>query len=102
MIDSPANIEQVKAEIRMCGENMKLKITIKAVRNTRTNFGCMEYDEPGYYWTDYVTREDTPYPPKEKTICLIQSTMENSVQEGKRGEIHQTQQNSEKPLVLAS
>ena len=60
MIDSPANIEQVKAEIRMCGENMKLKITIKAVRNTRTNFGCMEYDEPGYYWTDYVTREATP------------------------------------------
>ena len=55
-MDLSTNIDQVKAQIRNCGENMKCKSKVKVVRNYRINIGYMADDEPRCSWTNYVDR----------------------------------------------
>lgn len=43
MLETAANIYQVRAEIRKCSENMKCKNMVTAISNTSMTLGYMEY-----------------------------------------------------------
>ena len=70
------------------------KHNCKLFRNDRTNIGYIEGPEPGYSWTDYVTREYLPEVPDDKFSNIVQVNMDKRFQGSKegRGGVYQTQQ----------
>ena len=58
------------------------KHNCKLVRNDRTNLGYIEVHEPGYSWTDYVTRGDLSEVPCDKFANIVQVNMDKRVQGG--------------------
>ena len=79
------NIEQVNVETSKCGENLKPKRKVKAVSNYRINLGYTEDNEPGYYWSEYITRDYLPEVTEDLFTHMIQSVITNRGQRRKGG-----------------
>ena len=71
MMETPASIEQVKAEIRKCGEKLKRKRNFRAVQNSRVTLGYMGDLERGYSWTNYINGKDLLELPRDEFTCFI-------------------------------